>query len=386
MAGNDKGHPEPTSPRSVAADALVSIILLSSTLVAEIIKDRLPKGVPLIVTVILTVIELTMAIYFVVVLVHAIGYAFTEVEKVQASVEGTRSWQMSRKYIAALLSILRESLPNAKDFGRALRFGVRLVSVFAVVGFALLIVLNNDLAVGGDSGPGEMTARKVPNDAEAALGTQPPRDSDRGVVPPATNSHDNLGKMLSDTTTNNPKPSPGNALVVGDGRQGGRHSWQELQRQLEEVEREIAALEERRSQLKWALEGRSPDVESDGSYVAPQGEHVRNSPRSRSRMARPHHSKAFRMSPGAQAPQGGPSERYYRFDTPPSPMSGPTYDSAFPPAYDQPESALAEFIYDLIMVIQSYRLPVITVALITAFLTLMTSLITQAKRIAGEES
>jgi hypothetical protein len=87
------GHPDPITPKGVVADAGMTIIMLTRTFVAETIKGRGPYGVPLAVNVILAVSELTLRIYFEVVLVRAVGHAFAELDKVRHSLEGTRPWQ-----------------------------------------------------------------------------------------------------------------------------------------------------------------------------------------------------------------------------------------------------------------------------------------------------
>ena len=247
MAENDNGHTEPTSPRRVAADALVSIILLAGSLAAETLKGFIPKGVPFVVTAILIVSEVTLMVYFLVVLARAVGYAFTEVEKVRDSLEGTRSWQVGKRSMRAGLSLLRESSPNASDFGRAFKFGFRFVSVLAIVGSLFLLAVG--FVPGQSTAPGEVTARTSPSYlAETPVPTPAAPKGEEGSKVTAL---DAAGRARREPAGPPSAERAENSVTVI------LASREELMRQLREIETQLAALQKRQSELRTLLESQA---------------------------------------------------------------------------------------------------------------------------------
>jgi hypothetical protein len=386
MADNDNGHHELTSPRGVAADMLVIVILLAGAFAAETIKSNIPHGVPLIITVILTVSELTLAVYFLVVLARALGYAFSEVDKVQESVEGTRTWQMSKRSLAALFAVLRDALPSAKDFNRALRFGVRFMAAFAFIGAALLIAVNYDFAAGGNSGPEPHGASPAPADGRRAQNTGSLPDGDHGTTQPAPKRDGLTGESAPSTPDKQPQ-----AASLSESKEGGsgQKSREELESQLEKVERDSALLERQRAELMRSLE-------SDRAKSRPQAK------------------RRFKRRPTTAGRKGSPDRRPESREARPSPdslsdalrrlehlendntleraarESMPTQDSEETRTLSyrrlQPKPTLAAAVYDLALAVQSYRLYIVVGVLAAALLTLFASLTVLARRAAEEEA
>lgn len=406
MADNDNGHHEPTSPRRVAADMLVIIILLAGAFAAETIKAYVPHGVPLVITAILTVSELTLAVYFLVVFARAFGYAFREVDKIQESVGGTRTWQMSKRSLAALLAVLRDALPSAKDFNRALRFGVRFIAALAFIGAALLIAVNYDFAAGGDSGPETHGEGHAPDGGGLAKNTHSLPDSSHGPPQPAPNrdgpTREGSGATTGESAPATPDKQP-RAASASESKEGGseQESREELKSQLEKVNRDTALLERRRAELIRSLE-------SDLAKSEPQAEpRARRPSTTAGRKGRPNtrakpHQR--RHPPNAQSevrprerPEPDPFE-HRTFESLPmqgrevAPMPMPSSGDAVPEVaeirYDhlQPKSALAAAVYNLALAVQNYRLHIVAGALAAALLTLFASLTALARRAARKEA
>jgi hypothetical protein len=127
--GNGPEHEDPTSPAAVFRDALTSIIFLLGTFVAEFIKHKIPGGVPFTVSLILTISEVTLGVYFVVLLVRAIGYALRAIDEEVESVRQNRLWR-------SLLDFIQRRKPAT----RAIRFIRRVLKYVAYVAVIFILI------------------------------------------------------------------------------------------------------------------------------------------------------------------------------------------------------------------------------------------------------
>src|SRR5215213_630636 len=123
--GNGPEHKDPTSPAAVFRDALTSIIFLLGTFAAEFIKHKIPGGVPFTVSLILTISEMTLGIYFVVLLIRAIAYAMRAIDEEVESVRQNRLWR-------SLLDFIQRRKPATRGI-RFIRWVLKYAAYVAVI-------------------------------------------------------------------------------------------------------------------------------------------------------------------------------------------------------------------------------------------------------------